>query len=285
MTETTMTTRWLDEAGRWPLLPAEEILRLARKREELEVGSKAYSKVVNKICRHNLRLVVKAVTTYVKSRNDMAMSSPAAADLLQQGYFGLRRAAEKFDHKRGFAFSTYAMNWIKQSIHRYGMTREAAIYVPESTMRELMYQKRHGRPSNNKGATLDSELVARASRAIAMSSLDAVTRGDSNSTDGSNLIELIGDRNRMIDPASGDSAEAFAILSGLMKDCGITERTQGLVLAYLKQGSIEPVAKQLNISSQHCRALWQEAVRKMKRKAASYPKSSRIRLVKQALRS
>ena len=51
-------------------------------------------------------------------------------DLLQEGFFGLVRAIEKFDHRLGYQFSTYALFWIKQSIQRYLANRGATIRVP-----------------------------------------------------------------------------------------------------------------------------------------------------------
>ena len=52
---------WLNAAGRFPLLPQTEMIRLAKKRDTLEPNSKAYIKIINKICEHNLRLVPNVV--------------------------------------------------------------------------------------------------------------------------------------------------------------------------------------------------------------------------------
>ena len=106
---------WLNAAGRFPLLPSVEMIRLAKKRDTLEPGSAAYVKIINKICEHNLRLVPNVARKYLSKRKGLSMRSEVAGDLLQQGYLGLRRAAEKFDATRGFAFSTYAYSWIYSS--------------------------------------------------------------------------------------------------------------------------------------------------------------------------
>ena len=56
-------TVWLNEASRYPLLSKTEIIELARLRDKFEPGSKKYIKVVNTICKHNLKLVHRTVSS------------------------------------------------------------------------------------------------------------------------------------------------------------------------------------------------------------------------------
>jgi RNA polymerase primary sigma factor len=95
----------LRDAGRFPLLKPAEELELARRIERGDLAAK--EKLVNS----NLRLVVSIARRYVGH----GLSMP---DLVQEGMLGLIRAAEKFDHRKGFRFSTYATLWIRQSIQR-----------------------------------------------------------------------------------------------------------------------------------------------------------------------
>jgi len=71
----------------------------------------------------NLRLVVSVARR--ARRNSVPL-----ADLVQEGVLGLMRAVEKYDHRRGFAFSTYAVWWIRQAVTRALAEQSRAVRVP-----------------------------------------------------------------------------------------------------------------------------------------------------------
>lgn len=95
----------LRDAGRYPLLTAVEEVALAKRVETGDLAAK--ERMINS----NLRLVVSIAYRY----QDQGLP---LGDLVQEGMFGLIRAAEKFDWRRGFRFSTYATLWIRQTIQR-----------------------------------------------------------------------------------------------------------------------------------------------------------------------
>ena len=256
---------WLNAAGRFPLLPKPEMIRLTRKRDTLVPGSRAYIKVINKICEHNLRLVPNVVRKYVNKRIGFTMGSEVISDLLQQGYIGLRRAAEKYDATRGFAFSTYAYPWIYQAFARWHNSHDRAVYVPEGTMTEVLYRKRHGKPSKSKSRTISEECINAANRCSSVSSLDV--RLDDE--DGSTLADLMGNENSLYLEKQGESVRAAVKLDALMNECGISPRTQEIVRAYTKRGRMSIVASKLSLSSSRCQKLYQEAVRAMQYKVAN----------------
>ena len=99
---------YLREIGRIKLLSASEEIELARKILE---GGTPGAIAKRKLVQANLRLVVSIAKKYV-GRGMLFL------DLIQEGNLGLIRAAEKFDHERGFKFSTYATWWIRQAITR-----------------------------------------------------------------------------------------------------------------------------------------------------------------------
>ncbi len=96
---------YLVSAGRRPLLTALEERELARRAER---GDKEARQI---LIESNLRLVVATARKY------QGRGVPLL-DLIQEGTLGLMRAAEKFDWRLGYKFSTYAVWWIRQSIRR-----------------------------------------------------------------------------------------------------------------------------------------------------------------------
>ncbi len=109
MGDTDSLKQYLREIGRYELLTDDEIKTLFKR---IESGDKAAHDVV---VEHNLRLVVK----YAKSIKKAYRAEEPIMDLVQAGNIGLMRAVDKFEVDKGYAFSTYASWWIKQSIIRY----------------------------------------------------------------------------------------------------------------------------------------------------------------------
>jgi RNA polymerase primary sigma factor len=97
--------QFLNEARRYPLLTATEEIELAKRIERGDMSAK------DRMINSNLRLVVSIAKKYQGQGLSLG-------DLIQEGVIGLIRAAEKFDWRRGFKFSTYATLWIRQAIQR-----------------------------------------------------------------------------------------------------------------------------------------------------------------------
>lgn len=108
---------YLKEIGRVDLLSAEEEVELA---ERIEQGDEDAKK---RLAEANLRLVVSIAKRYV-GRGMLFL------DLIQEGNMGLIKAVEKFDHRKGFKFSTYATWWIRQAITRAIADQARTIRIP-----------------------------------------------------------------------------------------------------------------------------------------------------------
>ena len=108
---------FLNEAAKWPLLTAEEEVELAKR---IERGDKAAK---DRMINSNLRLVVSVARKY--QGHGLTLG-----DLVQEGMLGLIRAAEKFDWRRGYKFSTYATWWIRQAVQRGVANKARTIRIP-----------------------------------------------------------------------------------------------------------------------------------------------------------
>src|SRR5690348_11073300 len=108
---------FLNEAGRWPLLTAQEEVELAKRIERGDHEAK--ERMINS----NLRLVVSIAKRYQGHGLSLL-------DLIQEGIIGLIRAVEKFDWRRGFKFSTYATWWIRQAVQRGVANKSRTIRIP-----------------------------------------------------------------------------------------------------------------------------------------------------------
>ncbi len=148
--------QYLQEIGRHPLLTQEEEIAIAKRiragqeaqaklqaraeaagmspeeflqslppeeREAIEATIRDGKKAERELVQSNLRLVVSVAKRYV----DRGMT---LLDLIQEGNLGLLRAVQKFDHTRGFKFSTYATWWIRQAIMRAIADQARTIRIP-----------------------------------------------------------------------------------------------------------------------------------------------------------
>jgi RNA polymerase primary sigma factor len=195
---------YLQQIGKFPVLTAEEEADLSRRieiglfaQERLESGvdedsvtrrdlkwlqrdgNAAYERFVS--C--NLKLVVSVAKRY-------SGCGVPLMDLIQEGNVGLDRAVKKFDHRKGFKFSTYAMWWIRQSISRSIADTGALIRVPVHTAEKITKLTRMGRELS---VSLGREATFEEIAAEAQLTADEVERLLSVDRDGVSLQTSVGD--------------------------------------------------------------------------------------------
>ncbi len=138
-----LTRRYLSELGSYPLLTAEQEVELAK---AIELGRLADEELANGDVPAGRRILLAehqaaadvARRTFIQSNLRLVVSIAkryqgtglTLLDLIQEGNLGLMRAVEKFDHRKGFKFSTYATWWIRQSIGRGIADKARTIRLP-----------------------------------------------------------------------------------------------------------------------------------------------------------
>ena len=124
---------YLKDIGRTKMLSFEEELALGRKIKE--GAFKERKKAKQELVKANLRLVVSIAKKYT-GQGVLFM------DLVQEGAFGLIRAAENYDYKKGYKFSTYATWWIKQTMIRAISNTSRVIRIPVHMQEKIRRYKR-----------------------------------------------------------------------------------------------------------------------------------------------
>jgi RNA polymerase primary sigma factor len=141
---------YLKEIGKVPLLSADEEVTLAKRIELGAAASVSIAEMIQAETWHELPLVEQRRLRRIVADGHRARSELTSAnlrlvvsiakryvgrsvpmlDLIQEGNLGLMRAVEKFDHSKGFKFSTYATWWIRQAITRAIADQSRTIRVP-----------------------------------------------------------------------------------------------------------------------------------------------------------
>ena len=132
-----------DEIGRVELLSPEEVIGLAKRIERGRLAAGRWprqaghqqliedgERAKRELTEANLRLVVHLARRYRGLGTDLM-------DLIQEGNLGLMHAVEKFDYRKGYKFSTYAIWWIRQAITRALTEQARMIRVPLHKMEEI----------------------------------------------------------------------------------------------------------------------------------------------------
>ncbi len=115
-----LLNKYLKRMGEIPLLARDDEVEVARR---IDAGGPDAHLAKTELVNANLRLVVSIAKQYTYRGIPLS-------DLIQEGNIGLMKATEKFDHTRGFKFSTYASWWIRQSIIRAVESQVRTIRIP-----------------------------------------------------------------------------------------------------------------------------------------------------------
>ena len=146
---------YLKEIGRKKMLSHNEEIELGKTIQEGNLNER--DKAKRELVQANLRLVVSIAKKYI-GQGVLFM------DLVQEGSLGLIKAAEKFDYKKNFKFSTYATWWIKQTIIRAISNHARTIRIPVHMLEKIRkYKKACHIATCNENLDIDNETIAKLS--------------------------------------------------------------------------------------------------------------------------
>ncbi len=257
VTATDGLTLFMHRAGRYPLLTASEEVELAKRIERGDAAAK--ERMINS----NLLLVISIAKRY-QSRGLPLL------DLVQEGVIGLNRAAEKFDWRRGYKFSTYATWWIRQACQRALSGQSATIRVPTHVNERLAKIRRVGRkletelgrePTREELATASGLSLSHVEEALDAAVAPVSLNQPVGSEDEGQLGDLFGDEN------AGDPAEE-ATASVQRQEvrralASLPERERRVLeLRFGFDGepaSLEAIGKELGVSRERVRQLEEQA--------------------------
>ena len=265
------TKAYLKNLNKIPLLAPQEEIELARRIKEGE------SKAKKLLVQHNLRLVVSIAKRYINRGLPFL-------DLIQEGNLGLIRAAEKFDHTRGFRFSTYATWWIKQGITRALSDKSRLVRLPVHMVEQMNQLKKItemansalGRELNEKELASLMELPTEQVKRImhyrqAPVSLDL----NINDEDGEgSLQDLIQDEKAISPEKSAFNENLCKTVTQSLEQFLNQEEKEIVELHYgLKDGhkyTLREVADQMKVSHEQARRVQATALKKLRHPNAIY---------------
>ncbi|MDX6479799.1 MAG: polymerase primary sigma factor [Gaiellaceae bacterium] len=251
---------FMDAAGRHKLLTAADEVHLAKRIEKGDLAAK--ERMINS----NLRLVVSIAKRY--QGHDVPL-----LDLIQEGVIGLNRAAEKFDWRKGYKFSTYATWWIRQACQRAVANQSKTIRIPVHVQeRRIKLNRASAELQAKLGREATPEELAQATRLKlehvieALDAVDSVSLNQGLGSDGdSELGDLFADESS-IDPAE-EAVESVRRQRVQRAVADLPERQRRIVELRFgfesEPASLETIGKELGLTRERVRQLESDALARL----------------------
>ena len=256
---------YLKEIGRVPLLSPEEEINLALK---IQAGGPEGEKAKQRLSEANLRLVVSIAKRYVGRGMQFL-------DLIQEGNLGLIKAVEKFDHTKGFKFSTYATWWIRQAITRAIADQARTIRIPvhmvetinrmRQATNQLVYQNGHEPTPEELAKAMDMS-VERVREIQRMAQEPASLESPVGEEEDSSLGDFVADENAEAPGKAADRAMVAQQINLALKS--LTPREEKVIRLRFglddgRPRTLEEVGRDFGVTRERVRQIEAKAIRKL----------------------
>jgi RNA polymerase primary sigma factor len=259
---------YLKEIGRVPLLSSDEEIELAERMAQGDPVAR------QRLSEANLRLVVSIAKRYVGRGMQFL-------DLIQEGNLGLIKAVEKFDHTKGFKFSTYATWWIRQAITRAIADQARTIRIPvhmvetinrvKKVSSQLLHKNGHEPSAEEIAQELDMS-VDKVREILRVSQEPVSLETPIGEEEDSHLGDFIPDDDA---PSPADAASHTLLKEQLGNVLGTLTPREEKVLRLrfgLEDGrsrTLEEVGKEFNVTRERIRQIEAKALRKLRHPSRS----------------
>ncbi|HEX6198495.1 MAG TPA: sigma-70 family RNA polymerase sigma factor [Jiangellaceae bacterium] len=295
--------QYLKQIGQTPLLTAADEVELAKRieagvyaaellravdagerdlpadmrRAELQAIADDGARAKDRMIRANLRLVVSAARKFYRN------AGISFLDIVQDGNLGLIRAVEKFDYRRGFKFSTYAMWWIRQAIERGRANKARGIRLPVHVLDQINKLGRADRKlqlSLGRDPTVEELAEATGNTVDKVNQLREISQSvvSLDTPVGSEGETLFGD---MIEDTevmqASDIVEFHALAEELRAIVGTLPPREALIITLRyglqdgRQHTLAEVAERVGLTKERVRQLEKEALRQLRDPARREP--------------
>ena len=256
---------YLKEIGRVPLLTPDEEVQLAL---DIQKGGKDGERAKQRLSEANLRLVVSIAKRYVGRGMQFL-------DLIQEGNLGLIKAVEKFDHTKGFKFSTYATWWIRQAITRAIADQARTIRIPvhmvetinrmRQATNQLVYQNGHEPTPEELAKAMDMS-VERVREIQRMAQEPASLESPVGEEEDSSLGDFVADENAEAPGKAADRAMVAQQINLALKSLTPREEKVLRLRFGLDDGrprTLEEVGRDFGVTRERVRQIEAKAIRKL----------------------
>ena len=251
------------EVSKFPLLSREQELEVAQKAQNGDHEAK------NKLVQHNLRLVGYVVKKYVNFGVEYD-------DLIGEGNLGLIQAAEKFDYRKGFKFSTYAVWWIRKAVVKCIADQGYPLPIPEKGHMDIpvikkaieKYAEENGdkTPSLQELSEMTGESPERIHDLLRATITPLSIHAESKKKDGSTIGDIIPDINSPDPMAMAERTGMFDTIRSALrvltpKERHIIELRFGLIDG--QQRHLEEIGSEFGMTRERVRQIEKRAKKKI----------------------